>query len=210
MRHQRGRIGLRVPRGKLWFAGRALACSPRLQKDSCGCELWPLLSPATRPLGRAGRDMRTPGCVFRSVSLRDGQTPMTTLWPRDSINCFDFTLFPRSGGFSPFGSRLSSEGLGRCRLARPLPSWMPGTGAVRCQRAAASRAALSVQVWRATRPLTAVFKRWSAAFRSRLHGKVPRVAVLLELRDDMIRDGVPLVFGHSLPEAAYHLPSAAA
>lgn len=31
----------------------------------------------------------------------------------------------------------------------------------------------------------------------------------LRLGDDVIRDGVPFVLGHGLPEAAYHLPSAA-
>jgi hypothetical protein len=31
----------------------------------------------------------------------------------------------------------------------------------------------------------------------------------LRLGDDVIPDGVPFVLGHGLPEAAYHLPSAA-
>jgi hypothetical protein len=43
------------------------------------------------------------------------------------------------------------------------------------------------------------------AFRSRLLGQPPRVAVLLELRDNMIRDGVAFVLGQGLLETTNDL-----
>jgi hypothetical protein len=65
--------------------------------------------------------------------------------------------------------------------------------------------------WRTSRTIMEVGTRLVVqtgcrpAFRSRLLGQPPRVAVLLELRDNMIRDGVAFVLGQGLLETTNDL-----